>query len=818
MDYKELEERLTSPKRKMNRADFELKLRANKHIMETLSEEELNSYLEHCDYQAVIDVVDKVYGKEAGDILRERPLSTDDIPTFNIFDSKIRDAIGYGGIHTFLTYYMKSSRIIDEMAENPELLDLYKTYKEQIGDFYPPSAIGLYDGLHTFDKHKDLISEISKVGWDDELRQNFLLRIRDEEAINKELETYDYITNLDREKHSEDEIKDLLETQKLVSFVWLVHQNNTPQNIAELKNYSNSRTQLIDTQMQEFPEKTKSLLVYKYFGNIRENDSYSHKYFLQDYLSFYSAEFSDYEISAIYLYSIIEQTDNIDVLKQIDKALSRTEHINPLDMKSIDSKVAEIYRQEYLNSTITLDKAKRMVENHENGSYKGLLKPDGTIVCEDYKILPDETKQESVVLPSGEIITKSTRHDKSSYEITTTDGNTYPEFNDTISFSPSSYQYFVMISFDTEGRLNQQILTTKQPEGLPLAFHLQDSKVTSCFLNNNTTNFVTALPNFQESEYQEIVNKILTDESYIKELKAREQEIINAKKASNLSSRFKEGEPLKNDITPTEENEQPVYFLNTTEETFFQHMERGFTSDSLRNKINDTLGEKYLVEKQGLADSKVISAEELFVINNSLEGGLSSISAYFNNNTLRRDDWVGYVNKIHPNAIFFKSNSDGSVEHNRKNLSFAGKSTTNLMEFGTSKDKLLFRDGSPGQRQDGAEVAYLRYEWDITKIQPGTKGGRVPIDFIIAGNAHNEKAAKYALCAGVPLVKIMSGKERHTYLEDAPRRKESENISLLRQALDQANDKKITSDEIKTASQLLLKIKEAELQKNDEGR
>lgn len=803
MDYKELEERLTSPKRKMNRADFERKLRANKYIMETLSEEELNTYLEQCDYQAVIDVVDKVYGQEAGDILRERPLSTDDIPTFNIFDSRIRYTIGYGGVHTFLTYYMASSAaVIDKMVENPELIDLYTTYKEQLGDYYPPSAIGLHEGLLTFDKHKDLISEVSRVGWDDELRENFLLRIRDEE--NPDL-TDIHISNY-KTQH-----------QSLSQFT-LDHYYNTPKTVEGLRNYKNSRNQLIDKELDGLINNDladadsyldcQNLLKFKYFGNIRHNDDYNHEYFLKDYLSFYTAEFSDYEISSIYLYSIIEQTDDIDVLKQIDKALSQTDHINPLDMKSIDSKVAEIYRQEYLNSTITLDKAKRMAESHENGSYKGLLKSDGTIVCEDHKILPDGTKQEKVVLPSGGIITKSTSDGKSSYEITTAYGNTYSEYK----------PYEIDINEDTHieqsSNSEKQIIYSKFLDK-PIVFHLQNSKVISCFLNNNNENLVDSISNFQETDYQKTLNSILTDEKYREAIQTETIDIMLGKKTLSLSSYFEKGEPIKNDITPTEKNEQPVYFLNTTEETFFEHNERGFTSEFLMHKINNTLGEKYLNETVENGIDR-FSAEELVVINTSLEGGLTSISAYYNN---KPNDSIGYVNKIHPNAIFSRAAQDAGVSHTRKNLNFAGKSTSNLMEFGTSKDRLAFRNNQPGSvSHSSAEVAYLRYEWDITQIKPGTKGGRVPIDFVISGKVNNEKAAKYALSAGVPLVKIMSGKERHTYLEDAPRRKESENISLLRQALDQADDKKITSDEIKTASQLLLKIKEAELQKNDEGR
>lgn len=799
MDYKELEERLTSPKRKMDRVDFEKKLRSNKHIMETLSEEEIENYLNQGDYQAVIDIVDKVYGKEASDILRERPLTTDDIPTFNIFDSNIREVIGYGGVHTFLTYYMDSSKVIDEMVENPDLIDLYKTYKEQIGDFYPPSAIGLQDSLLTFDKHKDLISEVSRVGWDDELRENFLLSIRDEE--NPEL-TDTYISNMKDQKG-------------YISQFTLNHYNNTPKTIEELRNYRNSRNQLIDKELADADHYlvAQNLLKFKYFGNIRHNDNYNHEYFLKDYLSFYTANFSDYEISAIYLYSILEQTKDTDILKEIDKVLSQTEHINPLDMKSIDSKVAEVYRQEYLNSTITLDKAKRMAENHENGSYKGLLKADGKIICEDHIILPDGTKQESVILPSGDIITKSSIDKDSSYEIKMTDGNVYR--SDT-KFEPIKFDISpatsVEITVDKDGNVNQSISTVLN--NVPFNFHLTNSKLTSYSVLGTER---TSLLDLAETK----LHPILEDANYTNQLKQYELEIRKRTNIADLQHLFTLGKKLNNDITPSTENEQPVYFLNTTEETFFQHMERGFTSEPLRHKINNTLGEKYLVANQGVTDSKAISAEELFVINNSLEGGLTSISAYYNNTPQisGEDSWVGYVNKIHPNAIFMQSSGDGMVPHSRKNLSFAGKSTENLMEFGTSKDSLVFRNNKQGSVVNySAEVAYLRYEWDITQIKPGTKGGRTPIDFVITSKSNVPNASKYALCAGVPLVKIMSGRERHTYLEDAPRREESKSISLLRQALDQADDKKITSDEIKKASQILLKIKETELQKNDEGR
>lgn len=43
------------------------------------------------------------------------------------------------------------------MVENPNLITLYNIYKEQITNFYSPSAIGLQESLLTIDKHKKFV-------------------------------------------------------------------------------------------------------------------------------------------------------------------------------------------------------------------------------------------------------------------------------------------------------------------------------------------------------------------------------------------------------------------------------------------------------------------------------------------------------------------------------------------------------------------------------------------------------------------------------------------------------------------------------------
>lgn len=127
-------------------------------------------------------------------------------------------------------------------------------------NFYPPSAIGLQDSLLTFDKYKELISEVSKVGWTNELRDNFFLRIRDEEHPDL---AYKAILNAKSQNRAPQQFT-------------LDHRNNVPHTIDELKNYRNSRDKLIAKELADAEDReygyAQKLLIYKYFGNIRENE------------------------------------------------------------------------------------------------------------------------------------------------------------------------------------------------------------------------------------------------------------------------------------------------------------------------------------------------------------------------------------------------------------------------------------------------------------------------------------------------------------------------------------------------------------------
>lgn len=307
------------------------------------------------NYDCIVDIVRKCFDETSIEIVEDRTgLTMRDIPNFDIFDSNIREAIGYGGVHAFLTYDMESASIITKLANNPILLENYKKYIELIGDFYPNSAIGLEDKLLSFDKHQELLKELFDNEVSKEDKDNLLLMLRDEEIISEE------------------------------------HENIEIGNIEELKKYKELRIQRFNEEIATTfaVEEKKKLILLKYFGRVgtTSTDGYSDKYehakFLQDYLTFNRDEFSGYELDCIELYSIIEEIQNPNILDEINKYLDGYEGISPVDMKQIDSKVIESYKKEYLDAVFTIQDAQRLAEEDEN-SYHYIQKNNGAKVYRD---------------------------------------------------------------------------------------------------------------------------------------------------------------------------------------------------------------------------------------------------------------------------------------------------------------------------------------------------------------------------------------------------------------------------------------------------
>lgn len=304
----------------------ELAKNANGEILKKLCENNEKSH------EAISDLIGITFGEEARDILKERPRLKicRDIPNFYIFDKDIREMIGYGGVHTFLTYYMESESVISEIAKNKELIRYYKEFEKLTGDYFPPSALGLDEKLIKFKENLDLVRKIVDSKNPEKYIENFLLYLTDKDFGGD---------------NSEDFRTDTLE---------------------ELDEYREKRETIFNRYIEENKD-IKKVMSLKYFGNLSEIDFLKDtEKILEDYLKFNQTDLTDEEMDLFELYYIFSNTFDEDVLNTLNELLAkRKDVITPARMRSIYLKIAETYKSEYVNSLFTLERAEEEVEKDE---------------------------------------------------------------------------------------------------------------------------------------------------------------------------------------------------------------------------------------------------------------------------------------------------------------------------------------------------------------------------------------------------------------------------------------------------------------------
>ena len=323
-------------------------------------------------YEGLCSLVNETFGENALRILKDRPwISLDDIPNFNIFDERIVNVIGKGGVHSFLTFIMKSEKVINQLCEDPILIERYAEFKKLTKGYFPNSAIGLEESLNAFYSHLDLINELIEKGLQEELKDDLLLLFRDEDMADK----IDYDL---RESNIDKSAKKTFSVS----------------NAEELKMYRSKRNvffnQLIMENAEENLPLLKKLLLFKHFGNIKNcpgnYNEYDHEKFLSDYLMFNKSQFSDDEVDLIQLYSIIEKCRDRDVLLRIFEFLGKREEIvDPVKMKAIDEKVVESYKQEYVDGLLKIEEAREKVSDANDTSYMYLIRSNGDIIYKDHR-------------------------------------------------------------------------------------------------------------------------------------------------------------------------------------------------------------------------------------------------------------------------------------------------------------------------------------------------------------------------------------------------------------------------------------------------
>ncbi|MBO4816281.1 MAG: hypothetical protein J5507_05190 [Clostridia bacterium] len=719
-------------------------------------------------YEKICGLVNEAYGENALKILRDRPwISLNDIPNFNIFDERIINIIGNGGVHSFLTYIMESEKVITEMCENPELIEQYIEFRKMTEGYFPNSAIGLEESLNAFYSHKDLINEIIEAGEQEELKNNLLLLFRDEDMLAQLSEDTRQAYRID-------------ESAKKIFFT---------SNVEELKTYREKRNGFFNQSIAECLEQRgtfpKQLLLLQYFGHIRDcpgnYDEYDHEKFLTDYLMFNKNQFSEDEIDLIQLYSIIEKCRDKDVLLRLSELLGqRKDIVDPVKMKAIDEKVVESYKQEYVDGLLKIEEARDKVADANDASYMYLLRSNGDQIYKDHRVSQGkeyysdyiksgndttwEYQQEDWKKQSDnwQYISKTSKSDgRTIYEATIEDDEN-PDKNKKmrIEILPDGKKIY---SFSYNNPSN--ITMSKNEKGTYIFKYTSDSnqvttiefdkekkrgnyQITNTKLGNviSSDEFSTTTEYSAKSPYEKKVRPIrkMTQNcvNYTPKFEQYLDTFVKEVDKRPPKKQFDEKEFEKSD------NDIEVFHLVEVDRsklcvTVFRG---GSCSESLA-KI-DRIKDKY--KKTNLENYDFIGTlDDMVEIDRKLEGGIPSRSFYYDYDGKLKAG-LGFSN-INPNSIIGFKGGDAGTSHGLKELRV-------YMQH-VRIDKIL--ELVPTQ---GSEIAMLRTEWNLDDIREGTFGGKANPDYVTKGS-DLEFAKKLAISYKVPIIefeKITSREKKRT--------------------------------------------------------
>ena len=528
--------------------------------------------------------------------------------------------------------------------------------------------------------------------------------------------------------------------------------------------YREIREEVLQRYMDQFVNHPSAvylvsrIIMFKHFGIIKDSpgeyNGYDHKKFLQDYLFFYKNQLSEDEVDLIELYAILEDVKSLKLLMQIDRELSRRDDVvNPLRMKTIDAKVIENYKSEYMDSLITLEQARKMVEDPENKSYRYICKKNGDICypshmfCssdgssryQNYIIQEDGTRIIQYQGPNGEVITKKEYkeynedlieiYELKNYALFPKNGGEpyYRDIQITMK-NGELYEYFWPF-FEGNGKYGlrkQKFYEEERDESgkLEKDWHYA-YRVTNTHSVNDGNYWEYKIPS-NDLRWEYIVYNSGKQVNKGR-LKAASKEHGKIRR-ENCDYIEQIEECLKNVVQYLEldkNRDNPYYNLVPQYDPNEVEFEEGDVEGFVLYGVNSN--QLCISMQRGGVTSEKLAANKLFdgklnrnmdftgdvqakiYIEKYLEGGLSSRSFYYNcTNSNNPNYGIGLgISDIDPNAIIGFANYDAGTSHAIKRLRVSMDKHNRISDILSEQSEASIH----------AELATLRYEYDITKIR-----------------------------------------------------------------------------------------------------
>ena len=330
------------------------KVLLNERVMSSVPDTQIADFIRNPNMDKMVDIIAKTYGEQTREIFRDRPgLTMDEIPTLDIFDEKVVEKFGIGTVHNALSYNSAQALVIGDLVRNPEKMREYEKFSKIIGDKFENNVIGTEYKMISFFKFQDLMKNIKLEDITPERQEKLQMAVNDFMMTNGTNETT--LINL--------------------------------RNLDELDNYVQARNKMYDEYVEKVssPDDVKEAISRKFFGmpyvgeydgiynkNTLSLKGMSHYYNLETFTSDErtqnSGMFTNDELDQLEIATIIDKIDDPDVLKEIYSTLSsREDVIRPQEFSKIREKVPRQYSKELVDTLLTVDKAKEMIERGEKG-------------------------------------------------------------------------------------------------------------------------------------------------------------------------------------------------------------------------------------------------------------------------------------------------------------------------------------------------------------------------------------------------------------------------------------------------------------------
>jgi len=328
------------------------KFLTNDDIMEKISQESIIEYIENPTHDKLVEIVEKTYGKESAQILKDRPrIKIQDIPNMYIFHPEIINEFSIGAVHATLSYEMNASSEFSELARNPEKMKEYKEFSRLTKGLFDDTAVDLDKKLVMFEHSRKLLSNIKGIELTDAQIDSLKLAINDYSNYKE---------------------------QNVISF---------PSTIEELSNYRSSRSKIYDEAIAKLsdPIQIKNAISQRFFGMNYSDDRKGSRDLndlnIVDMCRFYqlgkfinrketleSGIFSEEELDALEVLDIIMSVNDPNILKEISAELSEKEMlINPIVYQQLKQKVPKQYSKDFVDKLMSPQQLEEAIKQGKQG-------------------------------------------------------------------------------------------------------------------------------------------------------------------------------------------------------------------------------------------------------------------------------------------------------------------------------------------------------------------------------------------------------------------------------------------------------------------